>query len=138
MAACWILLVPIQWMGAALLAGTVHEIGHLIVLWAGCRRVWRIQVGALGARIETEPMEPMPEFCAALAGPAAGLMLCLCWSILPRTAACAMVQSIYNLLPIYPMDGGRAMRSLGKILRSHRNLEKSVAKDGFSGYNDSD
>lgn len=138
MAAVWLLLVPIQWLGAAMLAGTVHELGHLLLLWADGRKIWRIQIGAFGARIETEALEPWPEFCAALAGPAAGLMLCLGWRILPKTAVCALIQSVYNLLPIYPMDGGRARRSLGKILRSHRNLEKSVAKDGFSGYNDSD
>lgn len=138
MAAVWLRLVPIQWIGAALLAGIVHELGHFFFLWREGKRIWKIQIGAVGARIETEELEPRTEFFAALAGPAAGMILCLCSAILPRTALCALVQSIYNLLPIYPLDGGRALRSFGNIRKNHRQLEKFVAKDGFSGYNDSD
>lgn len=120
MAAVWLLLVPLPWVGAAVLAGMVHELGHLILLWAEGTRIWQIRVGAFGARIETETLDPWHEFCAALAGPAIGTILCLFYRMLPRTAVCAFIQSAYNLLPVYPMDGGRAMRSLCKIIKSHR------------------
>ena len=34
-----------------------------------------------------------------------------CWKeVLPRVAVCAAVQGFYNLLPIEPLDGGRALR----------------------------
>ncbi len=138
MNAVWLLLLPIQWLGAAILAGTVHELGHLIWLWGVGSRVWRIQIGAFGAKIETEMLTPQQELGAALAGPAAGLVLCLYWGVLPRTAFCSLLQSIYNLIPLYPMDGGRALRAFQKILKEYRNKEKSVAKDRVSGYNDSD
>lgn len=110
-AGAWLLLLGWRWTAALIGAAVIHEAGHLIALWACGVRVSRITVGPSGAKIETGPMEPGQELFCALAGPAAGLMVCLFWRFAPRLALCALVQSAFNLLPIYPVDGGRALRA---------------------------
>ena len=50
------------------------------------------------------------ELLAVLAGPAGSLLLLSLYRVLPRVAVCAAVQGFYNLLPIEPLDGGRALR----------------------------
>lgn len=120
-AAAWLLLLPFQWVIAAITAAAVHELGHLMVLWLYDVEVWRIQIGMTGARIETAPMGERQEIVSALAGPLAGLLLCLFWKWIPRVAIWALMQSAFNLLPIYPMDGGRILRVLISLRRKHES-----------------
>ena len=43
-------------------------------------------------------------------------MLFLLSGRLPRLALCALIHSAYNLIPIYPMDGGRVVENLLLLL----------------------
>ena len=52
------------------------------------------------------------ELLSALAGPAGGFMLFALHPVLPRLATAGLVQSVYNLLPVYPLDGGRIFRCI--------------------------
>lgn len=112
--ALYLLLLPFPWVGAMLLAGAVHEFGHCLALCYFGAPIGRIRIGPFGAKIETVPMEGCMVFFCALAGPLSGLMLCLFWRWLPRTAFLALCHSIFNLLPIYPLDGGRAIQAAGQ------------------------
>ena len=109
--AFYLLALPVQWIGAVLTAAMIHELGHLIAIWMCGGRVFGMEIDAFGARIETSPMEPKEELLCAMAGPLAGALVCLFWRWLPRTTFCAAVQTAFNLIPVFPLDGGRAWRA---------------------------
>lgn len=126
-AAARMLLLPLPWVGASYLAALIHEFGHLLLLWAYGIPIWKIRIGAGGAQIHTAPLSPHQELVCALAGPLFGLILCLYWRWMPRTALCAALQSLFNLLPIPGLDGHRALHALVHLRLPSRPKEKPVA-----------
>lgn len=107
-----ILLIPNQWVWAWILAAAIHEGYHILALSLLHVRIVKLKIGILGAKIETEPMHKNKELFVALAGPIGALLTLLLWKFLPRVGLCAIIQTAYNLLPIYPLDGGRAVRCM--------------------------
>lgn len=107
--AALILLLPLDWLTAAVLAASVHELGHLAALFALGEHPAFISIGGLGARIHTGPLDGKGEFFCAAAGPAASLLLLSLCSLFPKLALCGLVQGMFNLIPVHPMDGGRML-----------------------------
>lgn len=111
-----LLAVPLKWLLAWLLAAAVHEISHILAIRVLGGRVLAFRVHIAGAAIEISPMSPGRELLSALAGPAGGLLLLPLGRWLPMSAACALLQSAWNLLPVYPLDGGRALGCLLSLI----------------------
>ena len=111
-----ILLLPLDWLLAAILAAVVHELCHMLAIWFCGGRVEYLRLGIGGAQIGMTILSPWQEALCALAGPLGGILLVLFGRLLPRFAVCAFLQSTYNLLPLYPLDGGRALRCLAATL----------------------
>ena len=110
-----------------------HEFGHALVARRfGIRTpdVTLLPIGGL-ARLERMPQKPMQEVAVALAGPAVNLaifaVLALIFGLgsaatpltelslaaLPaQIAVLNLVLALFNLLPAFPMDGGRVLRAL--------------------------
>ncbi len=108
--ACFLLPPEIFW--PCVLLGSIHELGHLAALTACTVTVEGVRLGALGAVIETGPMGPWAELLCAMAGPAVNLFAF--WALRrpwPRAALISLLIGACNLLPLYPLDGGRALRS---------------------------
>lgn len=107
-----LLTLPLPWLLAAVAAAGFHEICHLGAIYALGGRVLSFRVGPTGAVMETEISGPWRECLAALAGPAGSLALVFTARRLPHIALCACIQGLFNLLPIYPLDGGRVLRCI--------------------------
>lgn len=122
--ALMIFLLPLRWIAAALFAGIVHELCHVLAIRLCGGRILAVQIGAGGTVIQTEPMDCLQEMLCALAGPLGGLLLLSLARWLPRVAICAGLQSVYNLLPLYPLDGGRALRCGALLLLPPNTAER--------------
>ncbi len=111
-----LLLVPFPWLTAMVIAAVFHEICHYVAIrhCGGDTNSFRLY--AFGARLSLPPMSRGRELLCTLAGPAGSLLLCAGIRWFPRVAICAACHLMYNLLPIYPMDGGRALQCVLSVL----------------------
>jgi Zn-dependent protease len=128
------LAIRLTLLAALFCCVVLHEYGHaLMARWFGIatRDVTLYPIGGV-ARLERMGEKPWEEFCIAIAGPvvnlviAAGLGLGLmtAFAIQPGLVqgpagdflfllvAMNVVLFLFNLLPAFPMDGGRVLRAL--------------------------
>lgn len=117
-------------LGAVGLFGSVvlHEIGHSLVARAKGSRILEILLLPIGgmARLDQLPKRPADEIQTALAGPAVSLGLGLAGlffapSVFPFNPPLAILIHelgrinvmlvLFNLIPSFPMDGGRVFRA---------------------------
>ena len=116
---------------AALLA---HEMSHALMARSHGLSTRSITLFALGgvASIETEPKDPKTEFLVGIIGPIASAVIgavcmALAWAggwkpgATPETPGSAMLVwlgyinvmlAVFNLVPGFPLDGGRVLRSI--------------------------
>jgi len=118
-------------LGAVALFGSVvlHEVGHSLVARRKGSRILEILLLPIGgmARLDQLPRRPADEIQTALAGPAVSFVLGIAgWWFAPWVAVlnpmlgylCAMLGRInimlalFNLIPSFPMDGGRVFRAV--------------------------
>ena len=115
--AFWLLVLPLGMIVAAGVAALLHEGCHGLAIWLTGGKVLGITLGAGGMVMEIMPMSPQKELVCALAGPVGSLLLAGMYPWMPLLAVCGLVQGLFNLIPIYPLDGGRAIRCAIALLQ---------------------
>lgn len=132
-----------------------HEMSHSLVSKSLGIQVKKISLFIFGgiAQIEKEPDDPGKELKIAVAGPAMSVLLFILLTLLvsiltssgaseviivPLTyiAQVNLILAIFNMVPAFPMDGGRVLRAL--IWRFSGNQQKatkiSSSMGGLFGY----
>ena len=107
-----ILTIPLPWLSAWVLAAIVHEAGHCIGVWICGGHLEQISLSLQGTEILSTLENRWQAVFCSLAGPIGGMLLFIIANQFPRLSICAFLQTIYNLLPIYPLDGGRMVYNL--------------------------
>ena len=131
----------------------LHEIGHALAArryGIATRDITLLPIGGL-ARLEGMTQSPRQELIIALAGPAVnvaiagalwlGLLLCanmtLPFSLAPlvvsfaaRLLAVNLSLAAFNLLPAFPMDGGRVLRAVLASFISYERATQIAARMG--------
>lgn len=137
----------------AFLCVLLHELGHCVVARRKGIRVLDITLWPLGgiARLEGMPDEPRDEFAIAIAGPlvnfaiaAALLPILLAYrpisqlldvqlrggNILHAFLAFNLGLGLFNLIPAFPMDGGRILRAFLARRRNHLDATRLATRVG--------
>ena len=133
-----------------------HELSHSLVTLANGGRVEKITLFIFGgvASIEEEPRSPGREFLMAAAGPGMSLLIAgicyagllaasgagLPWWVtepLGYLASINLFVAVFNLLPGFPLDGGRVLRSIlwaltGDVLKATKWAARSGQFIGWS------
>lgn len=107
-----LLILPLQWVLGVLLAAIFHELCHAVAVLLCGGRINGVTISGRGAVMEVIPLSAGKEIICALVGPLGSFSLLLLARWMPRTAICGAVHGLYNLIPLFPLDGGRILRGL--------------------------
>lgn len=125
-------LAGVLFVGLLFTFVVLHELGHALVarrFGVPTRDITLLPIGGV-ARLERMPEKPRQELAVAVAGPAVNVALALGLGVValsigvdldPTDPASSLLEqlvwlnvglAVFNMVPAFPMDGGRALRAL--------------------------
>lgn len=147
-------LVGIAFIFALFVCVTLHELGHALAARRynfSTRHITLLPIGGM-AQMEALPEKPAQELWVALAGPLVNVIIALLLYIylsasgnVPAISAMQHMGStdflsnlffanialaVFNLIPAFPMDGGRVLRALLSFKLSRRKATQIAASIG--------
>lgn len=131
----------------------LHEFGHIFAARRYGVKTPEVTLWPFGgiARLERIPEKPSEELVVALAGPAVNVVIAAVLllflggnvgvehiesienpqvSLLAKLAAANVFLVVFNLIPAFPMDGGRVLRALLAMRMSHAQATQTAASIG--------
>ncbi|MDH3346417.1 MAG: site-2 protease family protein [Kiritimatiellaceae bacterium] len=113
----------------------LHELGHSVVAKAKGGYIHEIVLYPFGgaAKISNIPSRPKDEILVALAGPAVSLVLAvLCYQVawLEFVGYANSMLFFFNILPVFPMDGGRVLRAMMTLKKGRLIATRDAASIG--------
>jgi Zn-dependent protease/CBS domain-containing protein len=131
----------------------LHEFGHIFAARRYGIRTPDVTLWPIGgvASLERIPERPSEELVVALAGPAVNVVIALVLililgtsldsaamtelenpraGMLARLAAANIFLVVFNLIPAFPMDGGRVLRALLAMRRPHAEATRIAGRIG--------
>ena len=107
------------------ISACLHELGHSVVAERFGYKMKKIKLMPFGAELhgDTDSFDGPDEIYIAIAGPLVNLFICIVilglWWVSPRVYSATeelfrtnLVMAIFNLLPLFPLDGGRVLLSI--------------------------
>lgn len=122
-------LLPLRWCARLALTVTVHELGHVTALILCGAQVCGLRMEGCGLVLRCTPPEgALRTVTATLAGPAAGVgLFCILRGLgYPEGADLSLLYACANLLPVLPLDGGRALYAVLAALAGERAAERTL------------
>ena len=131
----------------------LHEYGHALMarrFGVKTRDITLCPIGGV-ARLERIPEKPIEELWVAIAGPAVNIMVAILLALyllatgagipssifstttggfLPRLLAVNLLLVAFNLIPAFPMDGGRVLRAILAMRMDHLRATQIAATIG--------
>jgi Zn-dependent protease len=126
-------IAGLAWLAVIFACVVVHELAHCLIArrrGALVREIVLLPIGGV-SRLENLPEKPADEFAIAIAGPLASVSLAFVGAaaaalthtvlvpidlvnggFVARFAWFNAIVGVFNLLPAFPLDGGRVLRSL--------------------------
>jgi Zn-dependent protease len=113
----------------------LHELGHSLVARSKGSYIHEIVLYPFGgaAKISNIPTRPVDEILVALAGPAVSLLLALVFTQFEMLRFLGYLNGmlfLFNMLPAFPMDGGRVLRAFLAKKRSRVDATRIAATVG--------
>lgn len=118
-----------------LLALSLHELAHLWVAGKSGYTLKLIKLDMFGMSVElNETIDDKDNFKVNVAGPVFNMLLCvfcmaLYWAVptsyhyLNTFCFANLILAIFNLLPVYPLDGGKIFRGMIKSDKTYKILD---------------
>ena len=131
-----------------MICAIIHELGHLLVgillgmkpekleiIPVGIRVTFKINIKDINSKIKQTNKLEIKKIFVAIAGPVVNLILIYIASI-SKTNIISKINFIYanlllviiNLVPIYPLDGGRILKGIISIFKGKKKAEQTINK----------
>ena len=107
-----VFMIPLPWCIAVFLSALIHEMAHYVCVLLLNGKIVSLRISMRGAIMDARLSNHLSEFLSILAGPVSSCALFYLYPRFPELAACGIIQGLYNLIPVLPLDGGRLLQCI--------------------------